>query len=145
MTRILFLWQEFCSCGRNFVLVTKILSFWWEFSSCDRNSISMTKQMYLKGHLLLWLEVYCRHFFLRVYSSGFCSFDRQFILGLFIHFLWQEFYSGKINFIPLILRTQHIFATKSGPSNKDFVWGFKISCQPGWQVDRDYPTLVNFQ
>jgi hypothetical protein len=21
------------------------------------------------------------------------------------------------------------------------VWGLRISCQPGWQVDRDYPTL----
>ena len=34
------------------------------------------------------------------------------------------------------------FARKCGTSNKDFVWGFKILCQPGWQVDRDYPTLV---
>jgi hypothetical protein len=66
------------------------------------------------------------------------SFGRDSIILTGNLFLWYKFL--------FLCDRNHILVKVTllcGTSNKDFVWGLKISCQPGCQVDREYPTLIN--
>ena len=67
------------------------------------------------------------------------TFDRHLNLVTGIVFMWQKFISCERKLLWLVL-LQNYFR---GSAKNDFLWGLKILCQPGCQVDRDYPTLLS--
>jgi hypothetical protein len=97
-----------------------ILLLWQEIYSCGRKYILVTGNLFVTQKTFLWREIN--------------SFGRNFILVKGNLFLWQEFYFHGKNFIPVNMLKNHFCG-----SYIKCLWGLKISCQPGCQVD--YPAL----
>jgi hypothetical protein len=141
VTGTTFLWQRQFYCDINNFLVTGIMLLWQEQFSFDRNNVLVTGSIFLRQeessyhrkyicltlNIFEWQEIYL--------------YDRKFTLVTGIIFFWQDTFFWH-NFIWSLCLYHWIKTYFCGSSNKDFMWSLKISCQPGCQVDRDYPTLA---